>query len=113
MSTDLHLHRDLPKLRISTVEIPVPYSDDKNGAVLAAPSQSEVTETEDGCRTPTSKESRIPEILSCPPAPRKPKRLVSCKRKLADEFQFFEVVNKEEIDAFFRSVASKRSCRCI
>ena len=74
-------------------------------------------EEEDCCRTPTSKEHRIPKILDCPPAPRKPKRAPTCKRKLS-ELQFFEIVNREEVDSFFRSsfeqiaviTPNKRSC---
>ncbi|XP_058076629.1 cyclin-dependent protein kinase inhibitor SMR4-like [Magnolia sinica] len=27
--------------------------------------------SDESCRTPTAKESRIPEVLTCPPAPRK------------------------------------------
>ncbi|KAM4094406.1 hypothetical protein ACB094_06G193000 [Castanea mollissima] len=74
-------------------------------------------EEEDCCRTPTSKEHRIPKILDCPPAPRKPKRAPTCKRKLSD-LQFFEIVNREEVDSFFKSsfeqlaviTSNKRSC---
>ncbi|XP_062091927.1 uncharacterized protein LOC133797859 [Humulus lupulus] len=76
-------------------------------------------ENDDVCRTPTSEGHRIPEIVSCPPAPRKPARRVpSCKRKLT-ELQFFDVKNREDVDDFFRSISSnnngssssaKRSC---
>nr|XP_023876179.1 cyclin-dependent protein kinase inhibitor SMR1-like [Quercus suber] len=74
-------------------------------------------EEEDCCRTPTSKEHRIPKILDCPPAPRKPKRAPTCKRKLSD-LQFFEIVNRDEVDSFFRSsfeqlaviTSKKRNC---
>ena len=74
-------------------------------------------EEEECCRTPTSKEHRIPKILDCPPAPRKPKRAPTCKRKLS-ELQFFEIVNREEVDSFFRSsfeqldviTSNKRNC---
>ncbi|GAU17002.1 hypothetical protein TSUD_37600 [Trifolium subterraneum] len=69
-------------------------------------------QTDESYRTPTSKESKIPEIQDCPPAPRKPKPFVSCKRKLMDEFQFFEVSNNEDMDAFFRSTFPKRTCPC-
>ncbi|KAI4346450.1 hypothetical protein L6164_007345 [Bauhinia variegata] len=113
MATELQLRHDLPKLRISNVEIAVPYSNDRNSTTGQNKQSPVIENDDDGCRTPTSKESRIPEILTCPPAPRKQKRFVSCKRKLLDEFQFAEADNKEEIDAFFRSAFSKRSCRCI
>lgn len=69
-------------------------------------------EIDESYRTPTSKESKIPEIQDCPPAPRKPKPFVSCKRKLMDDFQFFEVKNNEDMDAFFRSTFPKRTCPC-
>ncbi|XP_045808595.1 uncharacterized protein LOC123902835 [Trifolium pratense] len=71
-----------------------------------------VNENDQSYRTPTSKESKIPEIQDCPPAPRKPKPFVSCKRKLMDELQFFEVSNNEDMDAFFRSTFPKRTCPC-
>ncbi|KAK8574467.1 hypothetical protein V6N13_034262 [Hibiscus sabdariffa] len=59
---------------------------------------------ENECKTPSSKENKIP-------APKKPKRrAVSCKRSL------FDVVNGEEVDAFFRPAfddsVSKRRCPC-
>ena len=116
MSTDLQIRLEMPKVRISPIKIAVLPSDDASSAHGSVPIivQNKLPEQEDdeSCRTPTSKESRIPEILTCPPAPRKPKRAVSCKRKLLDEFQFFDVANKEEIDSFFRSTFPKRSCRC-
>ncbi|CAN1238687.1 hypothetical protein LINGRAPRIM_LOCUS2164 [Linum grandiflorum] len=51
-------------------------------------------------------------MLKCPPAPRKPKArpATSCKRKLMSELDFFEVVNREEVESFFRSGLSKRRC---
>lgn len=132
MSTDLHLQQ-LPKLRISAVDVienddVVTPSSDQVPDVADTMSSSAIIESEiekenvDGAvvdgeidesyRTPTSKESKIPEIQDCPPAPRKPKPFVSCKRKLMDDFQFFEVKNSEDIDAFFRSTFPKRTCPC-
>ncbi|CAL5209063.1 unnamed protein product [Lathyrus oleraceus] len=140
MSTDLHLHHQLPKLRISAVklddvdvdadvvssnqtpEVPVddipsspiaqPETENENdGAVVDGEHENE-NENDESYRTPTSKESKIPEILNCPPAPKKPKPFVSCKRKLMDEFQFFEVSSNEDMDAFFRSTFPKRPCPC-
>ncbi|MQL78750.1 hypothetical protein Taro_011195 [Colocasia esculenta] len=46
-----------------------------------------------GCRTPTSKCSKIPPITSCPPAPRKTRHVVAlttCKRRLS-EVELFRV----------------------
>lgn len=132
MSTDLH-HQQLPKLRISAVDVVldddvVTPSSDQVPDVADTMSSSAIIESEiekenvDGAvvdgeidesyRTPTSKESKIPEIQDCPPAPRKPKPFVSCKRKLMDDFQFFEVKNNEDMDAFFRSTFPKRTCPC-
>lgn len=132
MSTDLHLQQ-LPTLRISAVDIVenddvVTPSSNQVPDVADTMSSSAVVEPEiekenvDGAvvdgeidesyRTPTSKESKIPEIQDCPPAPRKPKPFVSCKRKLMDDFQFFEVKNNEDMDAFFRSTFPKRTCPC-
>ncbi|XP_027367292.1 cyclin-dependent protein kinase inhibitor SMR1 [Abrus precatorius] len=118
MSTDLHLHHELPKLRIAAVKIDdVPSPDhDISSVVTRAENENDgavtVADDEESYRTPTSKESKIPAVLTCPPAPRKPKPFVSCKRKLLDEFQFFEVTSKEDMDAFFRSTFPKRSCPC-
>lgn len=134
MSTDLHLHHDLPKLRISPIKMQndnniIPSSEntkksnnvnDENDNAPTVVSRAENGELNDGAvsdddesyRTPTSKESKIPAILTCPPAPKKAKPSVSCKRKLLDEFQFFEVNNNEDMDAFFRSTFPKRTCPC-
>ncbi|KAJ1435829.1 hypothetical protein SESBI_04779 [Sesbania bispinosa] len=128
MSTDLHLHHDLPKLRISAVKIndvPSPSLDDDRNNMASVVTRAEneendavavavtvADEDDESYRTPTSKESKIPAILTCPPAPKKAKPFVSCKRKLLDEFQFFEVTSKEDMDTFFRSTFPKRSCPC-
>ncbi|CAJ1976639.1 unnamed protein product [Sphenostylis stenocarpa] len=126
MSTDLHLQHDLPKLRIAAVKIDDVPSDHHLDTLVSSvvtrvenESDEEGTVTvtaavadEESYRTPTSKESKIPAIMTCPPAPRKPKAFASCKRKLLDDFQFFDVTNKEDMDAFFRSTFPKRSCTC-
>jgi len=132
MSTDLHLQQ-LPKLRISAVDdnldddVVTPSSDQVPDVADTMSSSANIEpeiekenvdgavvdgEIDESYRTPTSKESKIPEIQDCPPAPRKPKPLVSCKRKLMDDFQFFEVKNNEDMDAFFRSTFPKRTCPC-
>ncbi|XP_031486174.1 cyclin-dependent protein kinase inhibitor SMR2-like [Nymphaea colorata] len=58
---------------------------------------------EDGYRTPTSSEYRIPEVLECPPAPRKPKREFRLKRKRARALQVQEV-DPNEIELFLRQI---------
>ncbi|KAL2324947.1 hypothetical protein Fmac_024005 [Flemingia macrophylla] len=124
MSTDLHLHHHLSKLRIAAVKL---QEEEEEDAAAAQGQASSVVDTppppppenkessaveDDSYRTPTSKESRIPAMMTCPPAPKKAKPFISCKRKLLDEFQFFEVTNKEDMDAFFRSTFPKRTCPC-
>ncbi|KAK7391500.1 hypothetical protein VNO78_19916 [Psophocarpus tetragonolobus] len=131
MSTDFQLNHELPKLRIAAAKNDdVPSDDvtshhdrnvlssvvtlaendndnDNDGEVSAA-----TVDEDESYRTPTSKESKIPAVTTCPPAPKKPKPFASCKRKLLDEFQFFDDTNKEDMDAFFRSTFPKRSCTC-
>ncbi|KAK7277258.1 hypothetical protein RIF29_18409 [Crotalaria pallida] len=102
MSSHLHqLHKELPELRISAAKV-MPWDGDGR--------------EDESYRTPTSKESKIPVTMTCPPAPRKAKRVSNCKRKLfMDEYQFFEVGNnnkEEEMDTFFMSTFSERTCRC-
>lgn len=68
------------------------------------------------CQTPKSSQYLIPKILSCPPAPKKLKRVSfsSCKRKLIDEFKFIQ--EQEEIESFFRFVnvnSSTKKRRCL
>ncbi|XP_059458588.1 cyclin-dependent protein kinase inhibitor SMR1-like [Corylus avellana] len=122
MSTDLGFLRDVSKFRLLTVKTRTTAQaaskdaaeDDIGGGGVVEPRKMEEAE----CQTPTSEEHRIPKILDCPPAPRKPRRVPSCKRKLSPGQQFFEIVNPEEVDAFFRSsfetisaiTSAKRRC---
>ncbi|KAK2634144.1 hypothetical protein Ddye_028936 [Dipteronia dyeriana] len=133
MSTNLQIRtNNLPEIRLP--EIRIRTSVLNSNKIKAAAGCGELLS--EGCRTPTSVENKIPEISTCPPAPRKPKRKVadlSCKKKLfAQEFQFFETNNREEIETFFRSsfdqisssstssstssssspVVAKRRCKC-
>ncbi|EOX95481.1 Uncharacterized protein TCM_004963 [Theobroma cacao] len=50
----------------------------------------------ESCRTPTSKEHRIPESLTCPPAPRKRKGSFP-----ADKNEPKKIVDDEEIETIF------------
>lgn len=55
------------------------------------------------CRTPTSRDHKIPRSQSCPPAPRKKKQVAYMhKRKLSD-MDFFEFMGRDEVESFFRS----------
>ncbi|XP_021890555.1 cyclin-dependent protein kinase inhibitor SIM [Carica papaya] len=109
MSTDLQLCQDLPKLNLPSSNFQshrTPALEESNAGNIS---------DDEGCRTPTSAEHKIPAALVCPPAPRKPKwRAPVCKRKLSF---FFEVVRDEELESFFRSCdavsVAKRRCPCI
>ncbi|PPR93490.1 hypothetical protein GOBAR_AA27182 [Gossypium barbadense] len=96
----------LPKLKIQ--------SSNQTGNENTNPDDSS-SSSKECCVTPTSKEHKIPAVLSCPGAPKKPRKTyVSCKRKLLSKFQFFDIINREEVDAFFNTgfdhSISKRRC---
>ncbi|XP_073020963.1 uncharacterized protein [Primulina eburnea] len=101
MSTDLELHLP-PLVKINRTQISDNNSSAANDESTTA--QSCVVDEEE-CHTPRSPRHMIPAMLSCPPPPKKPRRMVpdSCKRKLR-ELQFFETVSGEEIESFFRTV---------
>ena len=112
MSTDLELFQDLAKIKLPKLKI---QSSNQSGIVIQEENKDQ-DDSSSECLTPTSEENKIPAVFSCPGAPRKPrKRAVSCKRKLS-ELQFFEIVNREEVDAFFNAgfddSISKRRCPC-
>nr|GMC76177.1 cyclin-dependent protein kinase inhibitor SMR2-like [Ipomoea batatas] len=91
----------LPRIKTGSLQSSGVIDDDGGNGVIPA----EDREEEEGCRTPKSPRNFLPETLVCPPAPKKPRRAApSCKRKLGDELQFFEVVGRDEIDSFFRRV---------
>ncbi|PIA43557.1 hypothetical protein AQUCO_01900151v1 [Aquilegia coerulea] len=99
MSTSVEFRSPLPEIHLRPIiDIPTRQSD------------------EDECRTPTSSEYKIPLIETCPPAPRKRRKLMLCKRKLWSEMQFFETDGQDKIDSFFRCSYNlsqnikKRSC---
>ncbi|XVE79354.1 hypothetical protein DITRI_Ditri14bG0051400 [Diplodiscus trichospermus] len=91
---------------------------EKDGAEDGVASRKDVEE-EEGSKTPTSSDQRIPTIQSCPPTPKKKARVNFHKRKLS-ELQFFENTRSEEVESFFRSNSEpftvessciKRRCR--
>ncbi|KAF9674940.1 hypothetical protein SADUNF_Sadunf10G0179900 [Salix dunnii] len=86
MSSDQELFQNLPELGLKVI-----IKADHDGE-------------DDECCTPTSAQHEIPAFLTCPPAPKKPRRRSpgSRKRRLSN-LHFFEVVNREEVDLFFRS----------
>ncbi|XP_047323625.1 cyclin-dependent protein kinase inhibitor SMR3-like [Impatiens glandulifera] len=96
MSTELQLQ--LPQIRIPpirSIDHTITFNDDKI--------KSENEENE--CRTPTSPANRIPAIFVCPPAPKKKRPAISCKRKLSELDFFGFVPAREEIDCFFRTIS--------
>ncbi|CAI9296182.1 unnamed protein product [Lactuca saligna] len=101
MSADLEFRlQELPAIQLTSLTLKLP-STEQESSEESCRTQSEQVEE---CVTPTSPEHRIPEILSCPPAPKKQRHGASpsCKRRLT-EFQFFEVVARDEIDSFFKA----------
>uniref|UniRef100_A0A5B7BZA1 Cyclin-dependent protein kinase inhibitor SMR1-like n=1 Tax=Davidia involucrata TaxID=16924 RepID=A0A5B7BZA1_DAVIN len=123
MSTDLEFRQSSPEIRLPAIKVRASQSSDisNDNSGILIPMDHKSEDSEDECHTPTSPEHKIPAILSCPPAPKKPKRAVSCKRKLC-ELEFFEIVASEEVESFFRSsfglvefnsrAVMKRRCPC-
>ncbi|KAJ9159870.1 hypothetical protein P3X46_025327 [Hevea brasiliensis] len=115
MSTDHESRQDLPRIQVPPIKIQTlgscSTSEDLRDDVIQQ-------ENGDECRTPTSEEHKIPAILSCPPAPRKPRRRTVLRKRKLSEFEFFEIVNRQEVESFFGSSfevvapAKKRSCPC-
>ncbi|KAI6669241.1 hypothetical protein NL676_004126 [Syzygium grande] len=101
MSTDLEV-LNLQALNLPSIHTQTP--DEQSSDSNSQPSQTDNHHGGGGksCRTPTSEKHRIPAVLRCPPAPKKPRfsRSSSCKRKLS-ELDFFDIVNRHEVDAFF------------
>ncbi|XP_075494881.1 uncharacterized protein LOC142532475 [Primulina tabacum] len=102
MSTDLEL--SLPTL----IKIIHEQNSDNNSSAANdenTTAHSCVVDHEEECHTPRSPRHTIPTTLSCPPPPKKPRRMVedSCRRKLR-ALHFFETVAEEEIESFFSTV---------
>ncbi|CAK9159636.1 unnamed protein product [Ilex paraguariensis] len=104
MSTDLEFQGSLTKIRLPATKITSSQSsditDDNSGLI---PVRNDSIGDEEECQTPKSPRHMIPKILSCPPAPMKPRPVASCKRKPCETLQFFEIVASEEVESFFRS----------
>ncbi|KAK6790375.1 hypothetical protein RDI58_014175 [Solanum bulbocastanum] len=104
MSIDQELPPELLEKKLPYIKVITCFNDDEDDQYI-------------NCQTPKSSQYLIPKILSCPPAPKKPKRVSSCsscKRKLIDEFNFFD--EQEEIESFFRFVdvnSTKKRRRCL
>jgi len=59
-----------------------------------------LTDGDEGCETPKSEEHRIPKILTCPPAPRKPRPTARRKTQSAALSRAL-FVNPSELNLFF------------
>ncbi|KAF8395315.1 hypothetical protein HHK36_019258 [Tetracentron sinense] len=99
MSKFLEFQHGLPEIQLPPIEVKTRKSldvdDEDDGRI-------QLTTSNDECRTPKSDEQSIPVIRNCPPAPRKRRPVVLCKRKLS-ELQFFEITGRTEVDSFFQS----------
>ncbi|KAK7825632.1 cyclin-dependent protein kinase inhibitor SMR3 [Quercus suber] len=80
---------DKCKISVSSLEVKVPSLGELR----------DVEDDDDGFRTPTSLDHKIPESLRCPPAPRKPKPIPSTKRKAGRRRIMLDLSN--EIDSLF------------
>ncbi|KAK4758000.1 hypothetical protein SAY87_019301 [Trapa incisa] len=112
MSTNIQLFRDLPKLRLHAADPSPPSESSASPAsTTAAASNSDAVHPEEDsreeeCRTPTSEESRISAVMTCPPAPKKPRYALSGKRKLS-ELDSFETLHGGEIEEFFHLASAR------
>ncbi|MFS7968227.1 putative cyclin-dependent protein kinase inhibitor SMR [Helianthus anomalus] len=109
MSTDLQLRPDPPVIT-SSLKIKLPRSSTQPDQSCSVQLLKPEIEIEIEIHTPKSPEHKIPEVVTCPPAPKKPR--MSCKRRIS-EFEFFEI---DEIESFFKSsyqnssMDKRRSC---
>lgn len=62
--------------------------------------EKNLTEGDEGCETPKSEEHRIPKVLTCPPAPRKPRPTARRKNESAARSRAL-FVNDSELNLFF------------
>ncbi|KAK7257663.1 hypothetical protein RIF29_31803 [Crotalaria pallida] len=63
----------------------------------------EVMEELQGCKTPTAKSNKIPEIQTCPPAPRK-RRFASSHMKRSSATELSLLIRNEEVEFLFQSL---------
>ncbi|PIA60237.1 hypothetical protein AQUCO_00300029v1 [Aquilegia coerulea] len=86
------------KSTVSTMEVRIPSLGDQDFKVH--------DEDDDGFRTPTSMDHRIPVIRQCPPAPRKPKSCPMKKRKASSNLHRIKIDLSKEIELMFPSLVS-------
>lgn len=100
----MSIDQELLEMKLPNIKVITSSNDDEDDKYI-------------NCQTPKSSQYLIPKILSCPPAPKKPKMVFSCsscKRRLIDEFNIFD--EQEEIESFFRFVdvnSTKKRRRCL
>ncbi|KAM4083263.1 hypothetical protein ACJW30_08G043100 [Castanea mollissima] len=80
---------DKRKISVSSLEVKVPSLGELR----------DVEDDDDGFRTPTSLDHKIPQSLQCPAAPRKPKPIPSTKRKAGRRRIMLDLSN--EIESLF------------
>lgn len=80
---------------VGTVE-PISAAEDVKVTVAA----NNLTVGDEGCETPKSEEHRLPKILTCPPAPRKPRPTARRKTESAAQARAL-FVNPSELNLFF------------
>lgn len=92
--------------------------DEKKMIIIPESSYHDDEGEEGDCRTPTSEENKIPPLQSCPAAPKKPRAVISLrKRKLCpdsdsesqSQLQFFEHAGRDEVDSFLKSCSDQFS----
>lgn len=105
MSTDLQLPENVLPTRLSSLKIKLPTSPTKHDTTTSCTIQENMQEEQEECQTPTSLEHKIPDIVTCPPAPKKQRvseYSPTCKRRIFSDFEFYEYIAKDEIEAFFK-----------
>ncbi|GMQ01238.1 hypothetical protein CsSME_00047944 [Camellia sinensis var. sinensis] len=78
MCIDLEFQQGLPQLRLPTIKIKL--FTHEIPTIQTPKSGSNSDSGDDECRTLTSPEHKIPAMLSCPPASKKPRRTEHYKR---------------------------------
>ncbi|XP_078427535.1 cyclin-dependent protein kinase inhibitor SMR1-like [Wolffia australiana] len=83
------------------------------GLKLRVPAAPPVAETDDGvcggeaCGTPTSKESRIPAMTLCPPAPKKTRRLSGPRKRRSRDVELI-CLSSDQMERLFRPLDAPR-----
>ncbi|KAJ4725824.1 cyclin-dependent protein kinase inhibitor SMR3-like [Melia azedarach] len=104
----LSAEKDLNNLEINFLSRPtLEFQDDHQCEIAPLQLEEELHEknsrlkedSDEGFKTPTSSDHKIPVVLQCPPAPRKPKSRPLTKRKVSPRRVLHDLSN--EIEAMF------------